>query len=463
MSKKPITLNISALESISRSASANQKNIAGQVFYVDPEECYVVVNPRKKYNEALIESYVKEFLDERQGQREPCTVYPKDDKGYRIHHGATRTLAGIKAKEAKPDWKLKIIIDPSLQNRSDFENYWEQGTNNVARDNMNLLDVANWIIECKALAKAEGKTLTQESIAKSIGQTGAWVSKVQALAELPDYLIKVYQNGETVDPWTLNSLLKIHKANESLCRAFIDSGEVDRSSAQKVLKAMSLDVLKAPTDSTKDSGHQAVNSQSLTNEVTSKENVSTKNHNDEVAFDFVHAQKIEVMGGETGEAFIYLQAVDNQWISTAETTFAHEFNVAPSTSSNLKFASKEAAELAALVSLKSVAENILTQRRSLTEEESVDAEMLLSVIDIKLSTNGTENSGATGSGKDKKNKPVKKIELQVAGRWNDTDCVILMKKAEQPNHVVIKLLSDSSIKEIAAEEFTLTGYFEGGQ
>ncbi|MGJ0636520.1 ParB/RepB/Spo0J family partition protein [Xenorhabdus bovienii] len=462
MTKKPFTLNIPALESISRSASANQKNIAGQVFYVDPDECYVVVNPRTKYNEALIESYVQDFLDERQGQREPCTVYPKDDKGYRIHHGATRTLAGKKAKEIKSDWKLKIIIDPSLQTRSDFENYWEQGTNNVARDNMNLLDVANWIIKSKTLAKAEGKTLTQESIAKSIGQTGAWVSKVQALAELPDYLIEVYQNGETVDPWTLNSLLKIHKANESLCRDFIESGEVGRSSAQKVLKAMSLDVLKTPTDSSKDAEQQPVTSQNSTNDITSKESVMTRNQDDEVIFDFMHAQKIEVMGGATGEAFIYVQPVDNLWISTTETTFRHEFNATPSVSSNLKFASKEAAEFAALVSLKSVAENILTQRRSLLEEESMDAEMLLSSIDIKLNSNGTENNELTDSSKDKKNKAAKKIELQVAGRWNGIDCVIMMKKTEQPNHVVIKLLSDSSIKEIAAEEFTLTGYFECG-
>ncbi|MDE9487507.1 ParB/RepB/Spo0J family partition protein [Xenorhabdus bovienii] len=460
MTKKPFTLNIPVLESISRSASANQKNLAGQVFYVDPNECYVVVNPRTKYNEALIESYVQDFLDERQGQREPCTVYPKDDKGYRIHHGATRTLAGKKAKEIKPDWKLKIIIDPSLQTRSDFENYWEQGTNNVARDNMNLLDVANWIIKSKTLAKAEGKTLTQESIAKSIGQTGAWVSKVQALVELPDYLIEVYQNGETVDPWTLNSLLKIHKADESLCRAFIESGEVGRSSAQKVLKAMSLDVLKAPTDSSKDAGQQPATSQSSTNEITSKESVTTRNQDDEVIFDFVHAQKIEVMSGVTGQAFIYVQPVDNLWISTAETTFEHEFNATRSIYSNLKFASKEAAEFAALVALKSVAENILMQRRSLLEEESIDAEMLLSSIDIKLNSNGTENNALTDSSKDKKNKAAKKIELQVAGRWNDIDCVIMMKKAEQSNHVVIKLLSDSSIKEIAAEEFTLTGYFE---
>ncbi|WP_233981887.1 ParB/RepB/Spo0J family partition protein [Pectobacterium versatile] len=228
-------LNVSSISAIAQAASNNDKTIADQVVFVDPEECYAVNNPRKVFNQALIEQYAEEFIDDEQGQREAITLYPRDERGYRIHHGETRQRAGLLSKNKNPSFKLKAIIDPKLLKRSSFTNYFEMGKNNVARDNMNLLDIAFWMAESKNLAQQCGTKLTQNEIAKSLGKTPSWVSHVMNLVDLPDYLITVYNDGLTTDPWTLDYLLKLHKKNPDLCKKYVEAGSISRSDAKSVL------------------------------------------------------------------------------------------------------------------------------------------------------------------------------------------------------------------------------------
>lgn len=231
-----------SLSNLSNLASKKTNNNAGQIILVKPSECYTDGNPRTEFDALLVASITKDFLDPTVGQQEPCHVYPKDEKGYRMQHGATRLLCANQAALVNPDFMLKVIPDATLKNKPEHVRLWEQGSNNIKRNNMSLPDRANFIANYMELAKSEGVKVTQAEIAERLGMSGgaSAVSRLLKLRDMPMELNEVYKSGVTEDVETLANLVEIYNDDIELFRELIALPELDRAIVRKAKKSGTL-------------------------------------------------------------------------------------------------------------------------------------------------------------------------------------------------------------------------------
>lgn len=450
----PKTLNSSALSNLSKSALTRKGDIAVEVMYVDPDECYVVINPRKKMNVGLVEAYTIEFLDPEQGQRDPCTVYPKDEKGYRIHHGATRTMAGQNAKKIKSDWKLKVIIDPRLTARGDFKNFWEQGTNNINRDNMSIFDQADWLADCIALAEVEGFKLTQTDIARQLVMSKTQVSRILALHKATVEIREVYESGRTTDPETLSNLVKISEANPQLLNELISKTELDRATVREVMKSGKLPSITIEPI-------HAADAQNIDNKPAKTEN--------SLDYFVAHAQQkpLESIELSSGECFILSLKTDNGYQAAAKTNFAHNFNLTPENNKINIWGEEYAAIKQAQQNIYKWTFELEKHKDEISEEQLTDA---LSLRDWLESTQHEipNNSGITNTGSTSNKRSKTKKTIVTLGTWNGQDCVLvtslasqmiiemgnIIEEAEAEGLVYIQL-GNKEFKKIQPEEFHL--------
>lgn len=460
----PAALKTSSLSNLTKTAMTRSVNTAAEVLYVDPEDCYAVINPRKKFNQDLIEVYTEEFLDPAQGQREPCTVYPKDEKGYRIHHGATRMLAGKKAKETKPDWKLKVIIDPALANRSPLENFWEQGTNNINRDNMSVFDQADWMAECIELAEAEGTKLTQADLARRLTMSKAQVSRIFSLRKAPLAIREVQESGKTTDPETLSNLVKINAANPELFKQLIEKTELDRSTVREVAKTGRMPEMKSNSEI-----NPAFDENVTVASLPEQEPAINKKESDSVNIEYfvAHAQQNDLSGIElsSGKCFILTIKTDKGYQAAATTSFEHEQNLKV-TDNLINYWGDESAALSqAMQNLHKWTYEVEKNKHQITDEQLEDA---LLVRDwLSLSQTDTQENDSDSSPVQKP-LPKKKKTIVTTGTWNGLDCVLvtsldskmlvdkgnIIEEAEAEGLVYVRL-STNELKKIQPEEFHL--------
>lgn len=460
----PSNLRSSSLTNLSKSALTRKGDIAGEIMYVDPDDCYVVLNPRKTMNLELVEAYTAEFLDPEQGQREACTVYPKDEKGYRIHHGATRTCAGQKAKKINPEWKLKVQIDPKLSARSDFKNFWEQGSNNINRDNMTIFDQADWMASCIELAEAEGEKLSQAEIARRLVMSKAQVSRILSLHQATLKVREVYESGRTTDPETLSNLVKLNKSNPELFNELISTTELDRSTVREAVKSGKLPVVSASPESP------------TSQNIHSQGNAASDDQQDEVQstegsteYFVAHAQQNPLDGIElsTGECFILMLKSEKGYKAAATTSFEHEFNLTVPDNQMNFWGDKEAAIKQAQQNLYQWTFKVEKNKAEISDEQLTDALLIrdwYSIHNSEKDVNTEQNAKKTpGNGAAKAKKTV-----VTAGTWNGQDCVLvtrldsktliemgnIIEEAETEGLVYI-LLGTNEYKKIQPEEFHL--------
>jgi len=421
----PTSLRSSSLNNLSKTAMTRSANVAGEVLYVDPEECYVVVNPRKKFNLELVETYTQEFLDPEQGQREPCHVYPKDEQGYRIHHGASRRMAAIKAKETDPTFKLKVIIDKELSKRSDYKNYFEQGSNNILRDNMSVFDQADWIADCIAMAEAEGVKLTLTDMAKNLAMSKTKVSRIYALRNAAPEIREVYET-KTQDPETLTNLVKIRDSHPDLFKALLDTTELDRATVREAAKSGKLPAI--------DQQHQVIVQENDKPENELVPETAPENRNDEgknldkhQGFDLenfvAHAQQQPLQDIELGygSVTIFSQETASGYAVAATTDFpaGNEMKLADN---NIKFwADAPTAMNQAYLDLSIWAKKV-EKEAALSQDQREDIVLLAGFLRMRLvlETDGSEQ----GSRKQKSPKARNK-STDIVGEWNGKSCILI--------------------------------------
>ncbi|HDC4529169.1 TPA: ParB N-terminal domain-containing protein, partial [Enterobacter cloacae] len=238
--KTPMTNKLAGgLSKLSQAASARKDNVSGTIILVKPSDCFEEDNPRTDFDENLIESYVADFLDPEIGQKEPIQLYPANKEGkYRVQHGATRLRAGLIAEKENPAFKLKAIVDNSLNNKDELENYFDRAMNNIKRDNMTLLDRANFIGNYLDKAKQSGKPVTQAEIAKRLGFKGgaSYVSRLLKLRDMTPEMSEVYQSGNIDDIEALATLAEIQKDKPELFKSLIELPDLDRATIRKAKK-----------------------------------------------------------------------------------------------------------------------------------------------------------------------------------------------------------------------------------
>lgn len=313
-----------SLSSISQVAQQNSANNAGQLLFVHPDECYTdAENPRTTFDPVLVASYVRDFLNPEEGQHEPCQVYPKDEHGYRIQHGATRHEAAKQAIKSKPDFRLKVLVDRKLADQPAHINYWQRGKNNIQRDNMSIIDRANFIGNYIDMAKEAGVTVSQQEIAEGLGLKGGntTVSRLLSLRNASPEIKEIINTGRTEDIETLVTLVKIQESQPELFNELVEKTELDRATVRRAKKtgAVAAPVTAIPEVKTDTDFAHAQN-----------DSASDDSVDDEVvAIAYMDYQF------KTGRINLLVKQTDTGYLGALETLFEHgitsnkTFNVSP--------------------------------------------------------------------------------------------------------------------------------------
>lgn len=465
MSNKKLN-NLQSLSKLSQSAAKNRDAVSDTVVLISPNDCYVQGNPRTEFNDALIEQLAREFVDPKIGQKEAIHVYPKDQNGkHRIHHGGTRYLASKQAIKQKPDFRLRAIVDHSLVNNDELDNYWDQGSNNILRDNMSLRDRAEFIGTFMDLAKANGRAVTQTDIAQRLGfKNSSMVSRLLKLRGMTPELADVYESGKTEDVEALATLAEIQKENPELFRQLVEETDLDRSTIRKAKKAGSLAAVLAPAN-------------------------VVKIENDDVAPSeqnavFAHAQNLagnEDLAGEgesyiipfvdylfkTGRVNLVIYKNENRYTGALETIFDHGINENASVNGLPSWAAEDEAIVFAKSLISAWAEKVAAAKDELKVEEVQDVNGYLNFIKPAHERNKeseqpeTSPSAASTPAPAKKKNPVRQLTL--FGTVKGEECIlvtqvsneVMAEKGDTAGFVYVQVGGEIKIAKV--EDFVITG------
>jgi len=211
--------------------SAATKGIpAGQeVLRVHHSECYSTKQVREAFG--AIESLADSMKTR---QLQPCKVWPKDDKGYRICIGERRWRAA-----AHGDLYLDIIVDPLLVELTPAEVILYQLTENTQRENLTPKEEAQAVADMLA----EGMSPRDIAMAKSAieqwseSSAASWVSRMRKMLDMPA-VVEALHDGGVHDIESLNCLTAIYELEPAVCEKLIEDGLTSRKATRAALKAL---------------------------------------------------------------------------------------------------------------------------------------------------------------------------------------------------------------------------------
>ncbi|MGN5021873.1 ParB/RepB/Spo0J family partition protein [Aeromonas caviae] len=225
--KKKGGLNLGKLSALATAAKGIQ---AGQeVLKVHHSECYSTKQVRVQFSaiENLSESMKKKQL-------QPCKVWPKDDKGYRICIGERRWRAAVHG-----DLYLDVIVDPLLAELSSAEVILYQLTENTQRENLTPREEAQAVEQMLAEGMKPGEIAMAKSAIEAWSEPTAasWVSRMRKLLKMPA-IVEALHDGGLHDAETLNCLTAIYELSPAACEAMISEGLTTRKATRTALKAL---------------------------------------------------------------------------------------------------------------------------------------------------------------------------------------------------------------------------------
>lgn len=196
-----------------------------EILTLHPDEMY----SDKQVRTVFDEEYINELADsmENQGQLQPCKVYPKDSKGYKIHIGECRwraaKLRGL---------TLQVVVDERLASMGGQEKKLSQLSENLQRNNLKPLEVA---VTLKELA--DEFNLNNTELAKAVSKPPSYVTRHLALMDMPPIIREaVYEAQGVRDAETLYQLIKLWKKNKAAAEQLIINGMVTRRAVQEASK-----------------------------------------------------------------------------------------------------------------------------------------------------------------------------------------------------------------------------------
>lgn len=358
------------LSKLAQAASARKDSVSGTIILVKPSDCFEEGNPRTEFDQALIESYAEDFLNPEVGQEEPIQLYPADNDGkYRVQHGASRLRAGLIAQNINPNFKLKAVVDETLATKDPLENFFLRGQNNIKRDNMTLLDRANFIGEYLDNAKKAGKSVTQADIAKRLGLKGGatYISRLLKLRNMTPEMEAIYSSGSIDDVEALSALADIQKDNTDLFNQLVSMPELDRATIRKAKKTGQL--VQDNKQETKEPEAKQADEEFATGTETDNRPVDVSISDDEstITIPFVDYMF------STGRVNILVKPLKNGVVAALETIFEHGITVAVDFSRSPLFRTEDEAVDFAKEKIPAWAEKVVADKKAVSLEEYQDA------------------------------------------------------------------------------------------
>lgn len=219
------------LTDLSSMAEASQE---GTVLLLDPAQVVTKKQVRRKFRniEELAESMKVE-------QQSPIIVSPlnKDTNTYMLQKGERRLRAALLIGG---DFKIKAIVDAAV--RSESQKTASQLIENVQRDDLSVLEVADALLDLREKLRAEGQKGTGRELAEALKKPESWVSKHLDLAEVPPELAALVDDEITSDAELIQSLRKICDLDRDLYLQLVEKarsdGGLSRSEARERLKQL---------------------------------------------------------------------------------------------------------------------------------------------------------------------------------------------------------------------------------
>lgn len=170
------------------------KRVTLAELYEDPD------NPRTEFNEEFIRNLAEDIAEA--GLLQPIVVRPKDTRGHKIVHGANRYRAlKILEKEGRLPSNWVVYEHPN----ADLD-IFAQISENEMRVNLSPMDLAI------ALSKVITAGTTRSEVARRLQWSGARVTELMSLLELPPALLALYQEHRCRNPQVLYALLSLYKS-----------------------------------------------------------------------------------------------------------------------------------------------------------------------------------------------------------------------------------------------------------
>ena len=211
------------------SAAAKGTSAGQEVLRVHHSECYSEKQVRVNFSaiESLSASMAKRQL-------QPCKVWPKDERGYRICIGERRWRAA-----AHGDLQLDIIVDPILADLSPAEVILYQLTENTQRENLTPKEEAQAVADMMDAGMSPGDIALAKSAIEqwSASSASSWVSRIRRLLSMPAP-VEALHDGGLHDVEALNCLTAIHELDPAACKQLIDDGMTSRKAVRAALKAI---------------------------------------------------------------------------------------------------------------------------------------------------------------------------------------------------------------------------------
>ena len=192
----------------------------------DPEQ------PRKEFDQALIDTMAAQFLDPDVGQIEDviARANPTGEPRYLIVHGETRYRAALQARLSQ----IRVTV-------TEDAGFVRQLLSNETRGDLSLIDKARAYQEL-----IDNHGYSQKLIAKLLGKDQAQVSMTMQLLKLPALTEEAYQAGKLIGLRVIDDMRKLessHKTPKALAtiEEFIEKAQtISRSDVRQLEKKLAV-------------------------------------------------------------------------------------------------------------------------------------------------------------------------------------------------------------------------------
>lgn len=203
------------------------------VLWLDPSQIRVEKQVRKKFRN------LEELASSMRVEQQSAIIVSPLDKNtntYLLQKGERRLRAAMLIGEG---FKLKAIVDPTVRTKAKATA--SQLAENIQRDPLTPIEIANALVALREQMKEEGRKGTGRELAEYCSKPESWVSKHLALSDLPDELAALIDDDVTSDSELIQSLAKICELQPDLYLQLIDQarseGGLSRTEARDHLKA----------------------------------------------------------------------------------------------------------------------------------------------------------------------------------------------------------------------------------
>lgn len=194
-------------------STRKQPSQAGKILLLDPSQIVTNAQVRKRF--ANIEALAESMKVEQQGPVTVCPMDPQTGK-YLLQKGERR----LRAAMLIPGYKIRAMVDTLERTAAEWTA--SQLVENIQRESLTPYEIGRALVETRTSLRAEGLKGTGRELAKMLKVPEGWVSLHLQIADAPEDLVTLIDEGKISDTDTIFTLKRIYDLNPELYNEYID-------------------------------------------------------------------------------------------------------------------------------------------------------------------------------------------------------------------------------------------------